>query len=491
MAVSKHACALQFLLVLLTTSLLASVNGPAHAVNPIINPILPGKRTVIIRKVAQLPEVDGSSAKISCVTPLGNALYVVSSLRGHIYKVSKNGGVTLWFDAKAAIAKKGRKLHTSSGIFSGVRSIAFHPSFYETGLFYFSSLEWRVKNEQKWWFVSLPPKGASRAEADSVVSEARYNFKTNKVMPWTLRQVLRVGLPRIDHPIRQITFQYKNLIIMHGDGSHGYDSFKDVVGGGQNNDALGKMLRINPLKSGNKPYTIPSTNPFVKNKKYIPELYAVGFRNPHNVCFSKTHGLFAVDVGRHNVEEVNIVKPGKNYGWAKREGTFVHLQPGGTNSGVKKLPLDDAKYGFTYPVAMYGHDASLGQKGSGTAIAGACPLDNGSPLNGLYIYCNFGERGDMYYSFVNEMKKAVTEGNPLKLTQARTFRFKMLWDHDGKPWTPLKTVNNFQDLLSKETKKNVKRVDLRFGVANDGTTYVSSKVNGGIYLIVNSAPKKK
>lgn len=466
----------------------------ATAVKPIVNPIVDGKKTLVIRKYAQLPMYQGNPAKITCVASLGKTLYAVSSLTGLIYKVPPNGKVSLWFNATAALEKKGRKLHTSSNIFSGVRSIAFHPTFFKTGLFYISALEYRLKNEKKSWFVSLPPKVASRAEADSVVTEFKYNFKTKKVDDWSLRQVLRVGLPRIDHPIRQIIFQWKFLIIMHGDGSHGYDSFKtkDIVGGGQNNDALGKMLRINPLKSGSKPYTIPASNPFVKNKKYIPEIYALGFRNPHNVCFSKTQGLYVADVGRHNVEEINIVKSGHNYGWAKREGTFVHLQPGGTDSGITKLPKDDKKYGFTYPAAMYGHDAEMGQKGSGTSIAGACPIDNGSPLDGLYLYCNFGTRGDMYYSFVNEMKKAVTQGDPEDLTQAKTYRAKLLWDHDEKPSTPLKKVVNFQQLLSLELKaSNLKRTDLRFGVAADGTTYVSSKANGGIYVIANSIPKKK
>lgn len=472
-------------------AIFVAVLSTSFAVTPIVKPIIQGRRAIIVRKIAQLPKIGKKAAQITCITPFAGSLYVVNSLPGLIYRVSSSNVVSLWFNATFAISQKGRKLHTDSIIFSGVRSIAMHPTFSKTGLFYISTVEYRLKNENPDWFISKPKSGERRALVDSVLTEFRYDHVKKRVIPWSHRQVFRIGLPRIDHPIRQIAFQNNYLLITHGDGSHGYDSFKQVVGGGQNNDALGKILRINPLKSGKLPYTIPSDNPFVKNKKYIPEIFALGFRNPHSICYSKRSGIFGVDVGRNNVEEVNIVKSGGDYGWAKREGTFVHLEKGGTNAGIQTLPADDAKYGFIYPVAMYGHVAPVGTKNSGTAIAGACPIENNSPLNGLYIYCNFGARGDMYYSFIVAMKNAITTGDPKKLTQARTYRFKILWDHDGKASTGYKNVTTFQELLSKETKKPLSRVDLRLGAASDGTTYVTSKQTGGVYLIVNSMPKPK
>src|SRR5687768_16239055 len=47
---------------------------------------------------------------------------------------------------------------------------------------------------------------------------------------------------------------------------------------------LGKMLRINPLPGGGKPYQIPSDNPFV-GVAGRNEIYAYGLRNPWRFAF--------------------------------------------------------------------------------------------------------------------------------------------------------------------------------------------------------------
>ena len=65
------------------------------------------------------------------------------------------------------------------------------------------------------------------------------------------------------------------------------------------------------------------------------------------------------EVGRGNIEEINIIEPGANYGWSRREGTFVHIG-GGLVNGVTALPANDADNDFTYPAAQFGHDGVIG-----------------------------------------------------------------------------------------------------------------------------------
>src|SRR4029079_8171484 len=101
------------------------------------------------------------------------------------------------------------------------------------------------------------------------------------------------------------------------------------------------ILRIDPrspsVTKGTKglgDYTIPSDNRFAADgdAKTLGEIYAYGFRNAHRLSWDLTDGtMFASDIGMNNIEEINIVRNGGNYGWMKREGFFEHAR--GTKRG--------------------------------------------------------------------------------------------------------------------------------------------------------------
>src|SRR4030095_488379 len=61
-------------------------------------------------------------------------------------------------------------------------------------------------------------------------------------------------------------------------------------------DLRGKILRINPLQAGTKPYTIPLSNPFI-GKPGRDEIYAYGLRNPWRFAFDDWR-LIIADVGQ-------------------------------------------------------------------------------------------------------------------------------------------------------------------------------------------------
>ena len=72
------------------------------------------------------------------------------------------------------------------------------------------------------------------------------------------------------------------------------------------NDHIGKVIRLRD--DG----TVPADNPFVGRSGYRPEIFTVGHRNLHGVAFHPETGeAFTVEHG----DEVNILKPGANYGW--------------------------------------------------------------------------------------------------------------------------------------------------------------------------------
>ena len=72
----------------------------------------------------------------------------------------------------------------------------------------------------------------------------------------------------------------------------------------------GKVLRLND--DG----TIPKDNPFVKNPKYKPEIYALGIRNSLGMFSEPVTGkLWLTDNGPRGGDEINVIKAGMNYGW--------------------------------------------------------------------------------------------------------------------------------------------------------------------------------
>ncbi|CAN8063748.1 unnamed protein product [Agarophyton chilense] len=452
--------------------------GISRAANPVSTPIIHGGLNVHTRKFAKLPNFGNDPAQIVCIVPHGNNIYVCTLHA--VYKVNPQGYVSLYLDVAYAISSStDRTLNMYNKMHGGVRSIAFHPNFYQNGRVYIAAMESRPKNPSRFYYLSDTPY---HTNADSVLLEFVHNFNTGIPDASTYRNVFRVGMPKFDHPIKQIAFFGNYLYISHGDGS----VQSATAGGGQAKDALGKILRINPLRQGKFPFTVPPDNPFIKNPGMINEVYALGFRNPHNICFGRNGTLYVADAGRDNIEEINVVKAGGNYGWSFREGTFVHKSGGGLVSGISQLPRHDAGYGYTYPAAQVGHNGNVGAGFVGQAVAGGCPVENGSPMSGNYYYTDFPKSGKLFFSTIYELKNAKTEGPPGQLSQARTRQATIYYEHDNSIGTPPLKLNTLGDVVRHDREDRKGRVDIRMGRGPNGELYWSSKSSGRIYLFTSS-----
>ena len=62
---------------------------------------------------------------------------------------------------------------------------------------------------------------------------------------------------------------------------------------------------------------IPKDNPkFEGNSDWLPEIYQIGIRNPQGMAInSKTKKIWINEHGPKGGDEINVLKPGKNYGW--------------------------------------------------------------------------------------------------------------------------------------------------------------------------------
>jgi glucose/arabinose dehydrogenase len=72
----------------------------------------------------------------------------------------------------------------------------------------------------------------------------------------------------------------------------------------------GKVLRLND--DG----TVPADNPFVGRQDYRPEIYTLGHRTAMGLAVNPADGrVFLSEMGPNGGDEINLIKPGGNYGW--------------------------------------------------------------------------------------------------------------------------------------------------------------------------------
>nr|WP_255688814.1 PQQ-dependent sugar dehydrogenase [Pontibacillus sp. HN14] len=70
------------------------------------------------------------------------------------------------------------------------------------------------------------------------------------------------------------------------------------------NSLAGKILRMNMDGS------IPESNPFANS--YV---YSYGHRNPQGLAWAEDGTMYAAEHGSRAYDEINLIKPGANYGW--------------------------------------------------------------------------------------------------------------------------------------------------------------------------------
>lgn len=468
------------------------LGAPAHA-NDLLNDVNPYSGAVLHLKTV----VDiNDSRLISMTARPDNSLLYVSSQHGQVFEVDAAGNKTTWFDydtlvsAAVANASDGYVLDLTNGGHGGLRAVAFHPEFATNGKFYTSAM---VDSPSNPTGINYLGTSSGTIPAESAVVEWTYDHQAQQVDTSSYRELFRVKMPKYDHPVKQIAFNpfaqpsdedYGLLYIAHGDGS----VQSATAGGGLvTDDALGKVLRVNPLQNGGSPYTTPG-NPFNSTPGTLDEIYTLGHRNPHHLSFAQdalgeTHVIVA-EAGRDNIEEINILQPGGSYGWSDREGTFVHLPSGGYINGVQDLPADEwQRNDYIYPAVQYDHNAKTGAGYVGSAVAGGFVLDhpNYAGLDGQYIFADFGTKsGFVYQADWQQMLGAHTQladgETPDMLTQAPIQHVLLTLDTDGDG-----TPDRYSDNLNALFKKF--RNDVRFGRAADGTMYLTSKRTGELYVV--------
>jgi glucose/arabinose dehydrogenase len=237
----------------------------------------------------------------------------------------------------------------------GLLGLAFAPNYAKSGLFYV----YFTRRDGKQEVAELRRATSDRANAGSI------------------RSVLVMDDPEANHNGGQLNFGPDGLLyIGTGDGGGGGDQH-GTIGNAQNlGSLLGKILRIDPRRSGSRAYSVPASNPFVGRAGARREIYSYGLRNPWRFSFDRVAGdLIIGDVGESAVEEIDFTTieqaRGGNFGWRVREGD--------------RQFSDESVDGAIEPVIVRTHD-----EGWCSVTGGYVVRDPALPsLRGKYLYGDF------------------------------------------------------------------------------------------------------
>lgn len=184
------------------------------------------------------------------------------------------------------------------------------------------------------------------------------------------RELLSVGQPYPNHNGGNIALGPDRMLYLGlGDGGAGGDPHAN---GQDRQELLGKMLRLDPADG-----SAPDDNPFTDDPDTLPEIYALGLRNPWRFSFDRRSGdLWVADVGQNTVEEVNVTpaddSAGRNYGWNIFEGSQPYKD-------------DEQPEGAVVPVVEY----PTGEEGCAVTGGYVYRGDAIPDLRGAYLYSDF------------------------------------------------------------------------------------------------------
>ena len=247
-----------------------------------------------------------------------------------------------------------RDVVSDRGEEEGLLGMAFDPQYSANGYFYV-------------YYSASPPRRSVISRFSTSANDP------NRADPASEHILLEVLQPYSNHNGGHLVFgPDEYLYIGLGDGGAGSDPHEH---GQDTSTFLGTILRIDVSSVGLEgAYRIPPDNPFAGSDVGArEEIWAYGLRNPWRFTFDRETGhLWAGDVGQDRFEEIDIIRPGLNYGWNIMEGFHCFRDS------------DCNQEGLELPVVEYG-------RGGGCSVTGGY-VYRGSrlpSLYGAYVYADF------------------------------------------------------------------------------------------------------
>ncbi|QRR01910.1 PQQ-dependent sugar dehydrogenase [Dyadobacter sandarakinus] len=203
----------------------------------------------------------------------------------------------------------------------GLLDIALHPDYKKNG----------------WIYISFSsPKAAGEEGDDDGANTALIRAKLKDHALVEIQQIFK-AIPNVKANVHfggRIVFDKKGYVFLSL-GERGQKENSQNLSRDQ-----GKVVRL--FEDGK----IPKDNPFVKTEGARPEIWTYGHRNPQGMVINPSTGvIWEHEHGPQGGDELNIIEPGKNYGWP-----LITFGIDYDNSIISK---DTARAGLEQPVVYW------------------------------------------------------------------------------------------------------------------------------------------
>lgn len=326
----------------------------------LVPPVKKSALKIVLDDYIKIPRLPYSTPDLGIVFlrphPSGDGRLFASDQGGILYEID-NGKASIFLDIRSYISN----FSIGPGLATGLGSFDFHPDFNTNGLIYMTHAE-KFEGQRADYRIS----DSVMAEVQWVLSEWKVDDINARAFKGTRRELLRLHAPTFGHGAQEIAFihglpkedpRYGLLYFGFGDG--GSNNIRQPALGHHPRSFLGTIMRIDPRgsNSSNGKYGIPPHNPFADSRDpaVLKEIWAYGFRNPHRLAWdaANDYRMMVTDIGEANIEELNIVEKGGDYGWPDREGKFGIATIKDLKT-VFKLPPADLDF-YKNPFAQYDH----------------------------------------------------------------------------------------------------------------------------------------
>jgi len=226
----------------------------------------------------------------------------------------------------------------------GLNDVALHPRF----------------AENKWvYFTYYKPQPDTRDAASAVLARGRFDGGSHALTD--VRDLFVTDGAIVGASAARFVFGrdgkiYLAIGIPIPTDRPGFATVTDAQNPGSH---FGKILRLNDDGSA------PPDNPFVGRPGYKPEIYALGIRNAMGIVVHPDTGeIWENENGPQGGDEINIIRPGQNYGW---------------------------------PIISYGRSYT-GERTGGTGPSSETPLAQGLEQPWLFWSPSIGLSGMVFYT---------------------------------------------------------------------------------------------
>jgi glucose/arabinose dehydrogenase len=176
----------------------------------------------------------------------------------------------------------------------GLLGLTLHPDFEQNGWVYL--------------YMTAPVGGGTENRVE------RYRFENNALFD---RRIIMEGIPGAAyHDGGRIEFGLDGMLYITTGDAGVEENSQD------RNSLAGKILRLSDDGS------VPDGNPFASTgSAQAAAVWSYGHRNPQGLAWDGAGRLWSTEHGRSGIrsglDEINVIRPGENYGWPQSEGDTV------------------------------------------------------------------------------------------------------------------------------------------------------------------------